>query len=638
MIISEERYEEIEKLVSESLGVMENIAAAATKDIQRIRKQKPENALFMRNTWNENACEKFNAINATNISDLDKLIKEPIIARVSVETEEGKKADYYISRSNPLASNDLQVKVASYKAPMGRLASVPPGDEVEIRTGTGAKYFTVLERTRYQPKFEKQWDSINSLIEKEGHRLLTIESFRRFLDGNKELEEPIKDLLSDLLIKEMQSDNVYEGTRKSIIHRMSLRDQPVLDRYQDEIFRLPIDNQLLIVGPPGTGKTTTLIRRLGQKIDTTFLSEDEKIALDIVQDETRLDHKNSWVMFTPTELLKQYLKEAFNREGVPAPEARIRTWDNYRHYLSRDILNILKSGTGSGTFILNNSNNTLHVNTVDNTIEWYEAFSSFFNSNTIQKIKEALNWLKENLKDDGDIDLIKQIQKNIRKEKEKINAGDIVALNRLNSEILTKSNKYKTEIKDVIDSKLNQLLNREKQFLDELVTFIDSLIEDVFEDNEDEDENDDLEIDQTPKHSKGRRLEAYNDYSRCMRTLAKAIIERKKPSSNTKTGRILNWLGDRILKEDELKKIGISLNIQQRLRILSNPLKLYINEVPNQYKKFRKKCAKQNEWYDGNYIFNEVNCFELDIILLLMLKNINGLINSQTFPGLWESQ
>jgi hypothetical protein len=57
-------------------------------------------------------------------------------------------------------------------------------------------------------------------------------------------------------------------------------------------------------------------------------------------------------MFTPTELLKLYVKEAFNREGIPASDLRIRTWSDYRRELARSRLGILRTATGSGSFVL----------------------------------------------------------------------------------------------------------------------------------------------------------------------------------------------------------------------------------------------------------------------------------------------
>jgi transposase len=81
-----------------------------------------------------------------------------------------------------------------------------------------------------------------------------------------------------------------------------------LDQYQDEIFRLPLRKQLFILGPAGTGKTTTLIRRLGQKLDTAYLEPEERDLIQAISASGGSSHRDSWLMFTPTELLKQYLK------------------------------------------------------------------------------------------------------------------------------------------------------------------------------------------------------------------------------------------------------------------------------------------------------------------------------------------
>ena len=124
-------------------------------------------------------------------------------------------------------------------------------------------------------------------------------------------EVPEEDLIEQLLAGERVQMNLIEGVRRRVITKMALRDQPVLDQFQDEIFRLPLNNRLLILGPAGTGKTTTLIKRLGQKLDQEFLDEDDKDLVIAISRSTTIPHSKSWVMFTPTELLKQYLKEAF---------------------------------------------------------------------------------------------------------------------------------------------------------------------------------------------------------------------------------------------------------------------------------------------------------------------------------------
>ena len=169
---------------------------------------------------------------------------------------------------------------------------------------------------------------------------------------------------------------MLEGLRRSAIMKMGLRDQPLLDQYQDEIFRLPLDTQLIILGPPGTGKTTTLIKRLGLKLDTAFLEDEERSLVEQTAAGLR-GHGRSWLMFTPTELLKQYVKEAFNKEDIAASDLRIQTWSDFRRELARNQLGVLRTATGAGSFVLKDKLASLQPSTFERQTKWFDQFSNW---------------------------------------------------------------------------------------------------------------------------------------------------------------------------------------------------------------------------------------------------------------------
>jgi DNA polymerase III delta prime subunit len=188
----------------------------------------------------------------------------------------------------------------------------------------------------------------------------------------------ISDLDADELDKMLEEAEVASGVIKGVTHQirtaMSLRDQPTLDEFQDEIFRLPLNSQLLILGPPGTGKTTTLIKRLGQKLNFEILEDSEKHLIQ--SSESGLQHNTSWLIFTPSELLKHYLKEAFNREQVPASDERIKTWASYRQDIARNSLDILKTPNG-GKYTHDKELNIVVAKNAESIYEWLTSNSRY---------------------------------------------------------------------------------------------------------------------------------------------------------------------------------------------------------------------------------------------------------------------
>ncbi|MCO6415141.1 hypothetical protein JYK14_02980 [Siccirubricoccus sp. KC 17139] len=156
------------------------------------------------------------------------------------------------------------------------------------------------------------------------------------------------------------------------------------------------------MGPPGSGKTATLTKRLGQKLDLSLLDQEE--------DDTRLvrasiagleGHRTSWLMFSPTDLLKVYVKDAFNQEGILAPDDRIQTWATFRMELGRDHLRILRSVPGRGVFVLWPHLDIVQQEALERSIAWFEAFDSWQRRRFWADLREGAKRLAA--QDDGSI-------------------------------------------------------------------------------------------------------------------------------------------------------------------------------------------------------------------------------------------
>ena len=118
--------------------------------------------------------------------------------------------------------------------------------------------------------------------------------------------------------------------------RMSLRDQPILDKYQGDVFRMPLVRQLVLLGPPGTGIFTTLIRRLAQKRHRKRFKRKRSKHFEL---RTGGRRRALGRCSRPPILGTCNLRDAFNQEGVLRPHLKnLRTWERQRLDLARNTL------------------------------------------------------------------------------------------------------------------------------------------------------------------------------------------------------------------------------------------------------------------------------------------------------------
>lgn len=607
----------IETLANESLSTFEKVAQVAKDALNR---ETPDGANILSNinTMRDGkALQIIKKINDQGKEIYLHLIREPAIARVVVENEHGQITTYYICRVTPPTGTGIK-RLASYRSPVGRLASLSLGEELVLPNGA---MYRVVEQAQFHPilAYSDFWDSQDTVIKTEYFGPITVHSLRAFMEGEFS-ENEFEDLVESLLAEEAKKSNVFDGLRRAVLNKMELRDQPILDKYQDEIFRLPLDKRLLILGPPGTGKTTTLIRRLGQKLDIYSLEEDEQ---RIVEESISLgfDHTTSWLMFTPTKLLKQFVKEAFARENVPASDHRIKTWDDYRRELARNTFSILQSTT-RGVFVLKDEAQTIKPELEEYSIQFFSDFDKWQRSRFIQELKESALSLSQITT--FDIAEIGQVLFEILdKDKGLASTNTFESLASHVSDIRIFRATQKKNTDGQIKSALNLQLNKDRNFIDDLSKFLDSLSSHGQESDVEEQDDDD---EQTAA-PKSKKMEAVKAYNKAISSLARLEASKRTLNKTSRDGKIIEWLGGRTLSKEEKAELGMSLIVQKEALPFVDPIARYLSRMPQRYKAFRLQRQKENIWYAEKFSdSSELHPLELDIILLAILKGARELL------------
>lgn len=279
--------------------------------------------------------------------DMENSVPQPIVGRADIVIDNSVEVIWFV-RNELKGYFHKGYKVLSYYGKGGELIHKNLGIEFDHQTPSGKKTILLNSISKYIPNVISL-DAIQAkIITKDqayeiGSLKEFIESYNKDLDEIRELQ--IRKAKKQLLEREqefigkelrkklsrLQKDiDHLTKVKQNIIYNATLRDQPILDKYQDSIFRINPKAPLIVTGAPGTGKTTLLIKRI------KFLSSEsiEQYRNDFqlsASDIQTLKKVNSWTLFTPNEVLKLFLKDALGAELLNTNNVEI--WHKYRKFL-----------------------------------------------------------------------------------------------------------------------------------------------------------------------------------------------------------------------------------------------------------------------------------------------------------------
>lgn len=280
--------------------------------------------------------EKLQVIAKSIVREIDHYGRSaPFIGYVTC-TSNGQPEQVFVTRETVLPQHtppsSQNITYARYRLPLGRIAESEPGTNaivrVPLRAGQVAETtYKIKSRTRFVVRYT------DGIVDAHDNYVA--------LPGESHYVEVLRPLISGTATE--TSDSTHRPKRRRITERLELPDTPVVDAQQGEVWRTHIRRFMVITGAPGTGKTTTIIKRIAQKSDHTTLGEE---LMEIPESRRRewLSGRQGWVLFTPSDLLRNYLQLALAEERLPSTETNVPLWHTTRMRIGRDVLKLFGQG------------------------------------------------------------------------------------------------------------------------------------------------------------------------------------------------------------------------------------------------------------------------------------------------------
>lgn len=417
------------------------------------------------------------------------------------------------------------------------------------------------------------------------------------------LEQKVKDtkrrdeLISQIDKAKEEKEEALNKMQAFIRKSAELRYQPILDPWQEEVKRSRLfDGTIAIDGGPGTGKTTSLIQRL--KFLTDPLAINDYLGNLTRTQREKLTTTRSWIFFSPSDLLKQFLKNNMSREGLQANDETVKVWDEHKRTLLKKY-KLINADTQNPFLTLRNRKDEGLLPVDSKGLKQYiQAFSDFFLSSQNLKLNKLteIDVSKFVWKDKG-----KSIQEYIRRQEKAYNAEGLIRLyfniqETYSFEVIEISKAFNELLKKIAGS-VQVEIEKHETLKPQLEEMFKKWKEESKQESDDDASGSDEEFDEDAEEVDDNAQ--YDEFLfRKLKSLVRklALSQFDTNQKITKREKEFNEVVDHAVKISGINELGelgqLAFFIKYFEKITKGVTGNLIAEIPSLYKAFRKKVIK----------------------------------------------